>query len=136
MNIYLFAKVIHFFAAIALVGPLALAVRWLPASQEPVAKHLLDDLHLQTNIAGWIVFITAGVLLYMQHWAWINFLWIQISIALFVLVQIFDHFWADKREEQLAQRMLTTLTPLRTWLGVKLALYSGITFMVMLKSPL
>ena len=29
------------------------------------------------------------------------FLWMQISIGLFIAIQLFDHFWADTREDQL-----------------------------------
>jgi uncharacterized membrane protein len=95
MNTYMLVKAIHILAAIALVGPLALAARWLPLSREAAPKQMLNELHLQTNIAGWLVLITGGAMLYVSGWAFLSLAWMQISIGLFVFVQVFDHFWAE-----------------------------------------
>jgi uncharacterized membrane protein len=133
MNTYTLTKAIHILAAIALVGPLALAARWLPLSREAAPKRMLDELHLQTHIAGWLVLVTGGAMLYVSGWAFLNLAWMQISIGLFVFVQVFDHFWADKREEQLAGGSLLAVSPLRAWLVVKLFIYAGTTIIMVLK---
>ena len=133
MNTYLLVKTIHILAAIALVGPLALTPRWLALSREPVAQRMLNDLHLQTSIAGWILLIAGVAILYLLGGNFLGARWMQISIGLYLFVQIFDHFWADKREEQLADGLLSAIQPLRIWLIAKLVIYCGIAVVMVLK---
>jgi uncharacterized membrane protein len=136
MNAYLVAKAIHVLAAIAFVGPLFLTPRWLALSRESTGRRMLDDLHLQTSIAGWTVLGTGGLLLYVQEGAFLSTVWMQLSIGLYVFVQAVDHFWADKREEELAGGSARAIAPLRGWLIVKLAIYIGIAIAMVLKPSL
>jgi hypothetical protein len=133
MSAYLFVKIIHILAAIALVGPLALAPRWLTLSNEPVAQRMLNDLHLQTSIAGWTLLIAGVAILYVLGGSFLGAFWMQISIGLYLFVQVFDHFWADKREEQLANGLFSAVQPLRIWLIAKLVIYCGIAAVMVLK---
>jgi hypothetical protein len=57
----------------------------------------------------------------------------QISIGLYLFVQVFDHFWADKREEQLANGSVSLIQPLRAWLITKLVIYCGIAVVMVFK---
>lgn len=101
MNGYLWLEVVHILAGFALVGPLMLAPRWLYLARHELGRRALHELHQLTGIAGWIVFISGGVMLYLQHGGMLFSLWMQVAIALFLAVQLFDHFWADRREEEL-----------------------------------
>ena len=33
----------------------------------------------------------------------LSLFWMQLSIALFLAVQLFDHFWADRRKKEIEQ---------------------------------
>jgi hypothetical protein len=57
----------------------------------------------------------------------------QLSIGLYLFVQVFDHFWADKREDELAGGSAAAIQPLRGWLIAKLALYVIITIAMVIK---
>ena len=63
-------------------------------------------------------------------------IWMQFSIALFVAIQLFDHFWADRREEELEHNPKTSTSSLKIWLIIKLGLYVLITMLMVLKPPL
>lgn len=133
MNSYTFLKMLHVLAAFALVGPLMLAPRWLYLARHDVGRTALHDLHQLTGIAGWLVLISGGVMLVFQHGGMVFSLWMQFSIALFVLIQLFDHFWADRREEELEHNPKTSTSSLKIWLIIKLGLYFLITMLMVLK---
>ena len=133
MNAYLIVKAIHVVAVAALVGPLFLAPRWLSLSSDIAGQRVLNDLHAQTAIAGWIVLISGAGVLYVQNGAFLDSPWMQMSIAVYLLVQVFDHFWADKREEELANGSSTAVRSLHMWLVMKIALYLAISLVMVLK---
>lgn len=134
MNSYEVFKIIHIFATIALVGPLLLTPRWLHLYQNDMGKKLLHELHLITGISGWIVFVSGMLMLWVEEWSLLGELWIQLSLGLFIGIQLFDHFWADKREEELENNNNASLNALKIWLVVKILLYLFIAFLMVIKA--
>ena len=133
MNTYTLIKALHVLTAFALVGPLMLAPRWLYLARHDVGRTALHDLHRLTGIAGWLVLISGGVMLVLQRGGMIFSLWMQLSIALFVAIQLFDHFWADRREDELEHNPDVSTSALKRWLIIKLGLYVLITLLMLLK---
>jgi len=134
MNSYEIFKTQHIFSTIALVGPLLLTPRWLYLYQNEMGIKLLHELHLLTGIAGWIVFISGMLMLWVEEWSLLSILWIQISLGLFIVIQLFDHFWADTREEELEKNINSSLKELKVWVIVKIMLYLFITFLMVVKA--
>lgn len=130
---YIGIKVLHILATFALVGPLMLAPRWLYLSQEKTGKTVLHDLHKLTGIAGWIVLLSGIIMLVLLNGALLHALWMQISIALFIAVQLFDHFWADAKEDDIAKGIDKSFHLLKMWLIIKLGLYALITLLMVIK---
>ena len=133
MNTYTLIKALHVLSAFALVGPLMLAPRWLYLARHDVGRTALHDLHRLTGIAGWLVLISGGVMLVLQRGGMIFSLWMQLSIALFVAIQLFDHFWADRREDELEHNPDVSTSALKRWLIIKLGLYVLVTLLMLLK---
>jgi len=134
MNYYEILKTLHVFSTIALIGPLLLTPRWLYLYQHDMGKKLLHELHLLTGIAGWIVFLSGMLILWVEGWSLLSTLWIQISLGLFISIQLFDHFWADKREDELEKGHTSSLNELKVWLVVKILLYLVIAFLMVEKT--
>lgn len=135
MSSYILLEVLHVLAAFALVGPLMLAPRWLYLARHDVGRTALHDLHRLTGFAGWLVLLSGGVMLVLQNGGMFFSLWMQFSIALFVAIQLFDHFWADRREEELEHNPKTSTSSLKIWLIIKLGLYVLITMLMVLNPP-
>lgn len=133
MSIYIALKVLHVLTAFTLVGPLVLTPRWLHLFRSEVGKSTLRDLHRLTGISGWLVLISGTIMLILQHGAMLSLIWMQVSIAIFVAVQVFDHFWADRREEELENNPEVSTLALRIWLMTKLGLYILITILMVSK---
>ena len=133
MNNYNLLILLHIFAVIALIGPLILTPRWLYLYHHDIGRKVLHDVHFVTAISGWIVFLSGGILLWLQNGEMLSFLWMKISIGIFIIIQIFDHFWADKREEEIEQSIDQSVFKLRAWLILKLGLYIAITVLMILK---
>jgi hypothetical protein len=131
--IYSGMVIVHILAAFALVGPLMLAPKWLYLARHEISRAALHDLHRLTGIAGWLVLISGGVMLLLQQGGMRYAFWMQSAIALFLAIQLFDHFWADRREEALAHDPSAPTTALICWLWIKLALYFFITVLMILK---
>jgi len=130
---YNLSKILHLFAVIALIGPLIFTPKWLYLYRNKMGRKLLHELHLVTGVAGWIVLLSGILMLYLQNWALLSLVWIQISLGLFIVIQIFDHFWADVQEEKLEQNSDASSKKLQIWLVVKLGLYAFITILMILK---
>jgi len=130
MHYYEIFKTLHIFSAIALVGPLLLTPRWLYLYQHDMGKKLLHELHLLTSVAGWTVFLSGMLMLWVEGWSLLSTLWIQTSLSLFIFIQFFDHFWADNREDELEKGHTSSLNELKVWLVVKILLYLIITFLM------
>jgi hypothetical protein len=93
----------------------------------------LHDLHRLTGISGWLVLISGGMMLILQQGGMLFSLWMQVSIAIFVAIQIFDHYWADRREEEIEHNPNTSTSSLKNWLIIKLGLYFLVTMLMVLK---
>jgi len=52
---------------------------------------------------------------------------------LFIVIQLFDHLWADKREKELENSNISAPNELKVWLIVKILLYLVITFLMVVK---
>jgi hypothetical protein len=131
MSIYEGMKILHVFAVIALVGPLILTPRWLYLYQHDAGRKALHELHTLTGSAGWVVLISGGVMLWLQNGAMLSLFWMQFSLAVFIMIQLFDHFWADKHEEALENNPKQTASALKIWLIVKLLLYAFIALLML-----
>ena len=135
MNNYTLLILVHMISVIALVGPLILTPKWLYLYHYDIGQKILKDIHVLTGISGLIVFISGAILLWLQDAQMLSYLWMRISIGMFIALQIFDHFWADKQEEVLESNPKVSVKKLRTWLFTKLGLYIIITFL-MIEKPL
>jgi uncharacterized iron-regulated membrane protein len=130
---YLLIKVVHVLAAFGLVGPLMLAPKWLHLARHDSGRSALRDLHRLTGISGWLVLISGGIMLYLQDGGMFFSLWMQFSIAAFIIVQIFDHFWADRREDEIEHNPDTSTTQLKIWLTTKLTVYFVMAILMIIK---
>ena len=133
MSSYIIVKFLHILSAFALVGPLILTPRWLYLARHEVGQSALKDLHRLTGISGWILLISGGVMLFLQDGGMLFSLWMQLAIALFIAIQIFDHFWADRREDEMENNPDAPVKSLKIWLIVKLAIYTLITLLMVVK---
>jgi uncharacterized membrane protein len=133
LNSYDTIKILHFLAVIVLIGPLVLTPKWLHLYRNDMGRKLLHELHLLTGIAGWTVLISGIVMLFLQNGEMLSFLWMQASLGLFIAIQLFDHFWADAREDRLENSLDSSTTALKTWLIIKLGLYTIIVVLMILK---
>lgn len=120
-------------SVIALVGPLILTPKWLYLYHYDIGQKILRDIHLLTSISGLIVLTSGVILLWLQDTEMLSSLWMKISIGIFIALQIFDHFWADKQEEALEKNAEVSVKKLKVWLLVKLGLYIFITFLMLVK---
>ena len=136
MNSYNLLILVHTISVIALVGPLILTPKWLYLYRYDIGQNILKDVHLLTGISGLIVFISGGILLWLQDGEMLSSLWMKISIGIFITLQIFDHFWADKQEEALENNPDVSVQKLKIWLLIKLGLYIIIIFLMLVKPSL
>lgn len=136
MNIYSLLILLHILAVIALIGPLILTPKWLYLYHHDIGRRVLKDVHFVTGISGWIVFLSGVILLWLQNAALLSFLWMKISIGIFIILQIIDNFWADKQEEELEHNPKLPVSKLKAWLIIKLALYVSIAVLMIQKPPI
>ncbi len=130
---YNIIKIIHILSVIGLLGPLVLTPKWIYLYYDRAGQKILKDLHKLTGISGWIVFLTGFILLGIPNFSLLEFFWIKVSIFIFLFIQIFDHFWADKIEEQLENEIISQASKLKIWLIFKIILYILITILMVLK---
>jgi hypothetical protein len=130
---YDFLKVLHIVTGFAIVGPLMLTPKWMCLSHHDAGRTVLRDLHQLTGFSSWLILITGGIMLILQHGGMLFYLWMQCSVAIFIAIQIIDRFWAYRRVEELTHNPKTSTTFLKTWLLIKLALYFLITMFMVLK---
>jgi len=93
---------------------------------------LLHEVHIVIGIGDWTVLISGFIMLFLQNRELLSSLWMQISIGLFIAIQLFDHFWADTREDQL-EKFPDYSRVLKTWLIMKIGLYPFIVILMILK---
>ena len=130
---YQIVKIIHVLTVIGLLGPLLLTPKWLHLYKDEKGREILHDLHTLTGISGWIVFISGLVLLWFSDFVLFRMLWVKVSIFLFLAIQIFDHFWADKMEHKLEIDTEMSNRGLFLWLVVKILLYVLIIVLMVIK---
>jgi hypothetical protein len=133
MSNYDFLKVLHVLTGAAIVGTIMLTPKWLCLAHHDIGRSALHNLHQLTSISSWLALVSGGIMLILRHDGMLFYLWMQISIAIFLVIRIFDHFWAYRREEELTHNSNTSTTYLKTWLLIKLALYFLITMLMLLK---
>lgn len=124
---------IHVVAAIALVGPLMLAPRWIALMRTDFGRKALRDLHQQAAVAGWILLSSGFLLLVVQRGAWLRAPWMECSIVLYIGIQAADHWWADRLEGRIERGAVAGQSVLRAWLLVKLAAYLSIVGLMLAK---
>lgn len=120
MNIHDILKSVHVLTACALVGPLMLTPGWLPLARHDTGRVALHDLHRLTGISGRLVLLSGSIMVLLQHGAMFSLWWMQLALVLFVAIQLFDHFWADRREQALEQNPQAALLPLKRWLYISI----------------
>ena len=133
MNSYSLLIAIHIISVITLVGPLILTPKWLYLYKYDIGQQVLKDIHLLTGISGLIVFISGSILIWLQDYTMLSYTWMQASIGIFIALQVFDHFWADKQEKTLEKNSEVSIQKLKIWLLVKIGLYIIIVFLMLLK---
>lgn len=102
MNVYLVAKTVHILAVFALVGPLMLTPGCLHLSRHEIGRTTLHDLHRQiAGIAGWLGCFQLASCCYCSGEGCCHIKECNFSIALFLAIQLFDHFLVDRHEEVL-----------------------------------
>jgi len=130
---YQVVKIVHIFSVIGLLGPLLLTPKWLHLYQDEKGQKILHDLHQLTGISGWIVFLSGVILLWFQNFAMFSYSWMKVSIFLFLFIQIFDHFWADKIESKLESNPDESGDRLKMWLIIKIFLYFLVAALMIVK---
>ncbi len=133
MSIYIFLKTLHVISAFTLVGPLALAPKWIYLYGNDDGKRALGELHKLTGYSGVFVLTSGLAMLYVGDWQMLYNWWMYIAIAIFAFIQLLDHFWADKLEKRLLLSQSIPIKPLKMWLIVKLLLYLFIASLMLLK---
>lgn len=63
----------------------------------------------------------------------LSFAWMIVSIALFIIIQIIDHFWADKQEEMLEAGQKLSIWKLKWWSIFKVLGYLFITLLMIVQ---
>ncbi len=130
---YQIVKIFHILSVVGLLGPLILTPKWLHLYRDGEGRKILKDLHRLTGVSGWMVLASGVSLLWFQHFAMFSFPWMKISIFLFLAIQVFDHFWADKMEEKLETDLNLSGNKLKLWLVIKILLYILLTSLMVLK---
>ena len=120
---------IHIVSAFFFIGLiLFIALKWKKLSKNE--KQILKKAHKFTGILGWTLFLTGITLIYILKGQILLFTWMKFSIGLFLTIQLFDHFWADKQEQKAKN---INKSYLNIWLILKVFLYSFIMFLMYIK---
>ena len=133
MSIYDIIKILHILAVIALIGPLLLTPKWLYLYQNSMGRKLLHEIHFVTGIAGWMVLISGVLMLFLFDGELLSSMWMQVSLVLFIAIQLFDHFWSDAREDELESSPNASVATLKNWLIIKLGLYCCLVILMTLQ---
>ena len=120
---------LHIISAFFFIGlNLFIALKWKKLSKNK--KHILKKVHQFIEIFGWILFLTGFILIYILKGQLLLFNWMKFSIGLFLFIQLFDHFWADKQEIKIKN---INDVHLNIWLILKVFFYSFIMFLMYVK---
>jgi len=94
---------------------------------------ILRKIHIVTGSAG-VVLLLAGIwMLFLERGFMLSFAWMIVSIALFIIIQIIDHFWADKQEEMLEAGQKLSIWKLKWWSIFKVLGYLFITLLMIVQ---
>ena len=133
MNFYKILLWLHIISAILLLFPSIFIPRLFHLYKTKKGQKTLNKIHTIIGIGGWTLLISGIVILYLQNGAMLSCLWMQFSLALFVLIQAIDHFWADTQEEILERGMQTDTSRLKIWMIVKLLGYVLIALLMVIQ---
>ena len=100
---------LHIISAFLFIGILLfIALKWKKLAKNK--SQILKKAHQFTGILGWILFLTGITLIYILKGQLLIFSWMKFSIGLFLFIQLFDHFWADKQEKKLKTQKIIPYT--------------------------
>ena len=133
MSFYTILIFLHTIAAMLLL-PLITLPKLFNMHESKEGRLLLHRLHAVIGVGGWMLIITGSIMLYLQNGAMLYFLWMQFSLALFVTIQVIDHFWADRQEECLESGKLIDYSKLKLWMVAKIFGY-GLIALLMVTQP-
>ena len=126
---------LHIISAFSFIGAIMfIAFKGIKLSQNQQGISIVKKAHLLTAISGWLLLLTGFSLLYVVNGIFLTYNWMRFSIGLFLFIQFFDHFWADKQEEKNEQR-ITKFSYLNIWLILKV-LFSLIIMLLMYLKPI
>ena len=133
MNTYTITLWTHIFATLMLILPLVVVPFLFHLYKNEKGRILLHRIHIFTGTGGAIVLLTGIWMLFLQNEAMLSFLWMIVSIVLFVIIQIIDHFWADKQEDMLELGNQISTKKLKIWSVIKVFGYLFITLLMVIK---
>ena len=134
MNYYNILVWLHIVAAFLLLFPSIFLPQLFHLYKTKKGQDTLQKIHTIIGIGGWTLLLSGLVMLYLQNGEMFSFLWMQFTLVLFVLIQIIDHFWADKQEEMLENGEAIDINRLKVWTIVKLFSY-GLIALLMVVQP-
>ena len=120
-------------ATLMLILPLVVVPFLFHLYENEKGRILLHRIHIFTGTGGAIVLLTGIWMLFLQNGAILLFLWMIVSIVLFVIIQIIDHFWADKQENMLELGNQISTKKLKIWSIIKVFGYLFITLLMVMK---
>ena len=124
---------LHIIAAFSFIGAiLFVAISGVKLSQNKIGAKIVKRAHVLSAIAGATLFLTGLILVYSVSVLFLTYHWMQFSIALFLFIQFFDHFWADRQERRNGNSILK-FSYLHSWLILKVFLSLIIMFLMYVK---
>ena len=133
MNYYNTLLWLHIVSAFLLLAPSVFIPILFGLYKTKKGQDILKKIHMVIGAGGWLLLISGGVLLYLQKAAMLSCLWMQFSLALFVVIQAIDHFWADRQEEMLESGEAIDISRVKVWTFVKLFSYGLIALLMLVK---
>ena len=133
MTFYNVAVWMHIAFAFILIVPLIFVPKLFHLYETEEGSKILHKIHFVTGLGGWFLLLSGIYMLYLQEWAMLSFYWMQLSIGLYVAIQFFDNFWADRQEELLEDGESTSINRLKIWSVVKVVGYMIIALLMVFK---
>ena len=133
MSFYQTALWLHILSAFLLIFPLIFIPKLFHLYKHEQGRASLHTMHIVIGIGGWTLLASGIVVLYVQNGAMLSCLWMLFSLALFVLIQSVDHFWADQQEEILERGIQRDTGKLKKWTIGKLLGYLLIALLMVIQ---
>jgi len=133
MTFYNIAVWMHIVFAFVLIVPLIFIPKLFYLYQTEKGLKILHKIHFITGLGGWVLFLSGMYMLYLQGWVMVSFYWMQLSIGLYIAMQLFDNFWSDKQEELLAHGETASTNKLKIWSVIKVVGYMFIALLMVFK---